>query len=319
MLANESFYPKKGLNNLAINPVSLADRFHLENMQILATKPIASEFLYIIMTDAKFTNRKNYRLEVEALLRAKSKKTARALYYYIVNPKDKYMYDRNYLDDFDMDDILISDKNLVTGSNDLDYLNNLIEINKIDDKFVMYYVSLLMNLDFINSAYKKYDLELLKTVDDKSIFMDLYRLMGDKNSLSGVYHKNDALIISQTRLDDVRRLLLKKATDKFSLDSVNHSYDMKYISKLNLDYISEDIYNEMYYYLFEHKGINDLQHREKLEKLSQGKLVERCDLSSYLNLLQASDLPQNGLSGVDVNSKQRSKILNLFKKKDDKI
>ena len=305
------FYPKKGLNNLAIDFVSLADKYHLENMQILATKPIASEFLYIIMTDAKFTNGKNYRLEVEALLRAKSKRTARALYYYIVNPKD--MYDRSYLDDFDMDDMWIFDR--VAGNNDSDYLQNLFEINKIDDKFVMYYVALLMNPDFINSAYKKYDLELLKTVVDKSIFMDLYRLMEDKNSLNSVYHKTDALIISQTRLDDVRRLLLEKAINKFSLDSVNHSYDMEYISKLNLEYITEDIYNEMYYYLFEHKGINDLQHREKLEKLLQGKLVERYDLSSYLDLLQANDLPQTGLSEIDVNFKQRSKILNLFKKK----
>ena len=55
--------------------------------------------------------------------------------------------------------------------------DNLIKINKIDDKFVMYFVSLLMNPDFINSQYKKFDLELLHNVSDKSIFMDLYILM----------------------------------------------------------------------------------------------------------------------------------------------
>mgnify|MGYP003307362855 CR=1 FL=1 len=84
-------YPEQSLNNLAIDKVSLADKYHSENMQILATNPIASEFLYIIMTDPNFVKGKNYRKEVEALANAKSKAKARALYYYIVNPKRKYL------------------------------------------------------------------------------------------------------------------------------------------------------------------------------------------------------------------------------------
>ena len=71
-------YPEHSLNNLAVNKVSLADKYHLENMQILATNPIAREFLYIIMTDPNFIKGKNYRKEVEALANAKSKTTARA-------------------------------------------------------------------------------------------------------------------------------------------------------------------------------------------------------------------------------------------------
>ena len=44
----------------------------------------------------------------------------------------------------------------------------------------MHFVSLLMNKDFVNSQYKRFDLELLKIVTSKPIFMVLYRLMTDE-------------------------------------------------------------------------------------------------------------------------------------------
>ncbi len=310
-------YPEQSLNNLAIDKVSLADKYHLENMQILATNPIASEFLYIIMTDPNFVKGKNYRKEVEALANAKSKATARALYYYIVNPKRKYMSDMDYLNDCEYD-VHISDRNSITGSNDPDYINNLSKINKIDDKFVMYFVSLLMNPDFINSQYKKFDLELLQNISDKSIFMDLYRLMTNKNSLNSRHHKKDVVIISQTIAENVRKLLMKKATDELSLNNDNHDYDMEYILKLNLDSIDNTIYDEINYYLFRQKGIDDPQRKEKLEKLLQGILVERSSsVSSYLDTLQ-SQIDDNSFpiikSTPTVISKPKSKILSLFKK-----
>lgn len=313
-------YPESSLNNLAIDKVSLADKYHLENMQILATNPIASEFLYIIMTDPNFVKGKNYRKEIEALLNAKSKATARALYYYIVNPERKYMSDMDYFNDceYDVDYAHISDRNSVAGSNDPDYLNNLIKINKINDKFIMYFVSLLMNTNFISSQYKKFDLELLQSISDKSIFMDLYRLMSDEDSLNSSHHKKDAVIISQTTIEKVRKLLLKKATDELSLNSDNHDYDMEYISKLDLDSIDKEIYDEINYYLFRKKGIGDPQRKEKLEKLLQGILVERSSsLSSYLdNLLtqiedSKSDSPQIIESVPSV--KQKTRVLSLFK------
>ena len=64
----------------------------------------------------------------------------------------------------------------------------------------------------------------------------------------------------------MRRLLLEKAIDEFSLNNNNYDYDMEYISRLELDSIIETIYDEIYYYLFNQKGMNDPQHREKLEK-----------------------------------------------------
>jgi len=314
-------YPEHSLNYLAVNKVSLSDKYHLENMQILATNPIASEFLYIIMTDPNFVKGKNYRKEVEALVNARSKATARALYYYIVNPEDKFSYDRDYYYDcgFDINDAHISDRNSVPGSSDPNYLNNLVKINEIDDKFVMHFVSLLMNKDFLNSQYKDFDLELLQKVTDKSIFMDLYRLMTDKCSLDDKNHKKDVVIISQTTDDKVRRLLLTKAANKQLLNSSVHESDMQFISKLNLDNIDEKIYDEIYYYLFSQKGTNDPQRKEKLEKLSQGIFVERSSsISSYLDNLQTqinnSESDNNEIIQTISTSKTKSKILSLFKK-----
>ena len=314
-------YPESSINNLAINRVSLRDKYHLENMQILAKNPIASEFLYEIMTYVQFTGGKYYRKEVEALVNAKSRATARALYYYIVNPPRQYIYDLNYYDDYNYDikDAFINTSNNVAGREDPDYLKNLIEINKIDDKFIMHYVSLLMNPKFIHSKYKKFDLELLQTVTDKSIFMDLYRLMLDEESLKGIHHKRDAVIISQATIDGVRDLLLEKACCEYSLQSSNHEFDMDYISKLKLDSISEKIYYEMYYYLFQNKGIDDPEHRQKLEKLLNGELVARqSSVASYFNDLE--NQIENNKSSILVESQSKTKdkpklrILRLFKK-----
>lgn len=316
-------FPGHSLNYLAINKVSLADKYHSENMQILATNPIASEFLYTIMTNPNFVKGKNYRKEVEALVKAKSAPTARALYYYIVNPERKFSFDIDYYNDceYDIDAAFISDRNSVAGSKDLDYLKNLIKINQIDDKFVMHFVSLLMNLNFINSPYKNFDLELLQSVSDKAIFMDLYRLMFDEESLSSIHHKKDAVMISQTFTKNIRKLLLELATNKYSLHSDNHEYDMQYITKLDLDSIDKKIYDEIYYYLFRKNGIDCPEHRENLEQLLQGVFVERgTSVSNYLDSLeiQLDNIKNNEPQIIElVNnpvSKPKSKFLRLFKK-----
>ena len=183
-------YPETSLNNLAVNEVSLSDKYHLENMKILATNPIAREFLYNIMTNPEIVKGKYYRDEVNALVNAKSKLTARALYYYIANPKNKFSSDSDFYKDFNynISNTCIQNIECVSGKNDPEYLNNLKLLNEVDDCFVMPYVSLLMNPNFINSLYKKFDLELLKIVVNKNIFNDLYYLMSDEESLNGVHH-----------------------------------------------------------------------------------------------------------------------------------
>ena len=313
-------YPEQSLNNLAIDKVSLSDKYHSENMQILATNPIASEFLYIIMTDPNFVKGKNYRKEVEALANAKSKATARALFYYIVNPDGKYLSDMDFLRDckYDIEAAHISDRDSVAGCNDPDYLKNLIKINKIDDKFVMHFVSLLMKPDFINSPYKNFDLELLQSVTNKDIFMDLYRLMTNEESLGSIYHKKDVVMISQISAQNRRKMLLKLATNKYSLNSDNHDYDMEYIRKLDLGTFSKKVYDEIRYYLFIKKGIISPEHKENLEKLLQGELVERSSsVSSYLDVLQ-SQIDDSSSQIIEstpvISSKPKSRILSLFKK-----
>lgn len=312
-------YPKSSLNNLAINKVSLTDKYHSENMQILANNPISSKFLYIIMTDPNFVNGKNYRKEVEALVNAKSKVTARALYYYMVNPTRKYLSDRDFLRDskYDIESAYILDRNSVAGSNDPNYLKNLIKINEIDDELVMYFVSLLMNPNFINSSYKDFDLELLQSISSKPIFMDLCRLMSEEVSLNNKHHKRDAVIISQSTIDEIRGLLLQKACNEYSLNSINHKYDMEFISKLQLDNISEKEYDELYYYLFDINGMNCLHRKEKLEKILQGEIDERSSVSSYLDALE-KQIENNNSSIIEstaiVSSKTKSRILSLFKK-----
>lgn len=299
-LQTSSSYPKDSINNLAIDKVSLKDIYHFENMQILATNPIASEFLYMIMTDSNFVNGENYRKEIKALLTAKSKITARALYYYIVNPERKYLRDIDFINDCinESIDSHVFDINSVAGINDQNYLQNLIKINKIDDKFVMYFISLLMNSEFIDSSYKNFDLELIQSITNKSIFIDLYNLMMNKTFLNSKHHKKDAIIISQCTVDKNRRLLLEKACQLYSINSINHEFDMEYILKLDLDSITKEIYSQMEYYLFTKNGINDLQHKQKLEKLLQGELIEdscaqafeaaptTCSKPKILNLLK---------------------------------
>lgn len=317
--SNSSYWDIENLANLAINEVSLSDKYHLENMQILAKNPIASNFLYKIMTDPVSIKGKNYRKEVEALINAKSKITAQVLYYYIVNPDRKFMYDTYYFNTFeyDMNDI----DNMVSGRCDKDYLNNLIRINKTDDKFIAYFVYLLMNPKFINSPYKKFDLELLENVSDKAIFMDLYKLVINDASLNSNHHKKDIAIISKTEITNIRKLLLKKATNKHSLNSANHNYDMNYITKLNLDEIDDKIYNEINYYLFNNEGIDDSNHKEKLENLLKGILVKRNDnISSYFDSL-LTQITNNELNSKEfiktkptVKPKTKSKILSWLKK-----
>lgn len=73
----------------------------------------------------------------------------------------------------------------------------------------------------------------------------------------------------------------------------------------------------MKYYLFKKKGINDLRHREKLESLLTGVMVERHEsLLDYLNKLE-EELDTKEIEEPVSNKKAKSRVLSLFKK--DKI
>lgn len=321
-----SEYSGVGLMCLATNEDSLKDKYHLENMHILAENTSANEELFYIMTNNKFIKGKNYRKEVETLKNAKSRTNARVLYYYIVNPREKFFHDFDYISSLpkELYDLLgksprIFDHNLMAGSNDPDYLNNLIKISNMDEKLVMHYTALLMNPHFIKSPYKEFDLKVLESITDFDIFMDLYTLIYEGlDMVDNTHHQSDIILLSKTLDSKIRKWLIKRITNE---NNNNYDYDIEYITKLKLDSISDEIKEEMKYYLFKEKGINDLKHREKLESLLNGIMVERHEsLTDYLNKLEEElntkevEEPLLVPSVEESVSKAKSRVLSLFKK-----
>lgn len=65
-------YPEHSINNLAINPVSLKDKYHLENMEILANNQEIGSFLYAVMTNEKMIKKNNYRTIINEMVENKN-------------------------------------------------------------------------------------------------------------------------------------------------------------------------------------------------------------------------------------------------------
>ena len=65
-------YPKMAINYLAVNPVSLKDSYHLENMEILAQNQEIGNFLYAVMTNPQATKRRNYRSIIREMIENKN-------------------------------------------------------------------------------------------------------------------------------------------------------------------------------------------------------------------------------------------------------
>lgn len=324
LLISKANHSVDNLVYLSTNENSLKDKYHLENMQILAEciTPNVNEELFEIMTYKRIIQGKDYRKEVEILKNAKNRMNARALYYYIVNPREKFFHDAEYISSLSKElyDLLgkssrIFDHNLIAGNNDPEYLNNLIKISNMDERLVMHYTALLMNPYFISNQYKDFDLKVLESITDFDIFMDLYTLIYDKlDIVDNTHHQSDVILLSKTLDSKIRKWLIERMTNE---NNNNYDYDIEYITKLKLDSINDEIKEEMKYYLFKEKGINDLKHREKLESLLTGVMVERHEsLLDYLNKLE------EGLDTIEVeepvsNKKAKSRVLSLFKK--DKI
>ncbi len=320
LLISKTNHSVDNLVYLATNENSLKDKYHLENMQILAEciTPNVNEELFEIMTYKRIIQGKDYRKEVEILKNAKNRMNARALYYYIVNPREKFFHDAEYISSLSKElyDLLgkssrIFDHNLIAGNNDPEYLNNLIKISNMDERLVMHYTALLMNPYFISNQYKDFDLKVLESITD----FDLYTLIYDKlDIVDNTHHQSDVILLSKTLDSKIRKWLIERMTNE---NNNNYDYDIEYITKLKLDSINDEIKEEMKYYLFKEKGINDLKHREKLESLLTGVMVERHEsLLDYLNKLE------EGLDTIEVeepvsNKKAKSRVLSLFKK--DKI
>ena len=311
-LQMNSSYPKQSINNLATNSISLKDKYHLENMQILAKSPVSSKYLYKLMTNPETIKGKYYRNEIKALANAKSLIKAMAIYYYIANPQK--MVSRDYQSilwdlglDF-RDTMDIRRKNSIKGNTNPNYLKNLELLNQIDDKYVLFIESLLSNKTFTNSQYYEYDLNLLLSINDKDIFIDLYNVMSNEISLNSNHHIKDLDIIRKTDKKELRNWLISKAIDKDSIDSCYHNYDMEYISKLDLYNIDKSILKSIHYYLFVPKGINHPKHIERLKILAKGKIIQNEEtISNHQNYLD------NNLDRVLFPTVEKPKILSRIK------
>ena len=316
-------YPGYGLNRLATNKVSLSDKYHLENMKILAKNLVSSDLLCMIMTNDKIVNGKNYRSEVQALMEAKSKLKARAIYYYIANPKrDRLGFDNNLVDELDDCGVdyscvfLLNSIESIDNKDKINYLEYLKLLNEIDDKFVMFVESLLSNKDLYCSGHLEYDLNVLLSVTDVDIFMDLFRVMTDEISLFGPHHREDVALISMMTDEKVRKLLVSTAIDEHNVASINHRYDMEYIAKLDLKNLKEVILDKIDYYLNHQAGIKAYNHVEMLEKLYKGEFVEDSDVVlDYLDELEKKIDNGNYKHEMVLNSKSDEKVTNKIKRR----
>ena len=315
------------LSDLATNKVSLKDKYHLENMQILSQptkdgKHLTDKYLFEIMTNSKFVEGKNYRKEIEALQMADNSLTAKALHYYIVNPANKFYDDEDFqsgrvgfISNGSMNTMLtlslnINDKILVAGSNDPEYVNNLKKINSVDKKIVLYYTSLLMNPYFIKSPYKDFDLNFLQNITDEDIFSDVYTLMSSKASLNSTNHKKEVFLVSKTTDKRKRRWIVGRLgfddfIGPYDNDDIRE-YDMEYISKLNFDSIDFNTVSRISYYMANPVGIADPKHKEKLDSILRGEVVK--DLYAGTEELYDSIYKEESV-GKQLKEKQKSRVL----------
>lgn len=108
-------YPERGINNLAMNPVSLKDNYHLENMEILAKNQEIGSFLYAVMTNQVAIKKSNYRTIIREMI--ENKKNVHYVFlvcYYAIDEREtliaqnilehNYFYDIKH--DYDIRELL---------------------------------------------------------------------------------------------------------------------------------------------------------------------------------------------------------------------
>ena len=166
----------------------------------------------------------------------------------------------------------------IKGNNNPRYNFYLKLLNEIDDNYVMYISYLLTNKYLNESKYLDKDIKLILQITNKNIFIDLFKVMQNQNSLNSTSHIEDTIIISREDNDFKRNLLLQVATNKDNLNSQNHRYDMYFITSLKLEKLNDQNIKVLYYYLLNPKGINDPQHISKLENIYE-QIINEEELS----------------------------------------
>ena len=123
-------YPERGINILGINEVSLKDKYHIENMEILANNQEIGSFLYAVMTDPIFIHSSNYRKIINKMVEKKNNREYVFLLCVYVLGEEKALSSCNLVDDFHIKYNFNSNKDLM-----ISMINKELESeNCIDDR-----------------------------------------------------------------------------------------------------------------------------------------------------------------------------------------
>ncbi len=284
-LQMSSSFPESSINCLAINKVSLKDKYHSENMQILRDNPLASNYLYRLMTDKDFIKNHRYRLIVKLLASAKTETHALALYYYLCNPAKFDNFDLqqemiNIRSDILMTEAHLDNYNRLQGNANISKLKDeelakrVSVINDVPESRALFIESLFSNKEFIYSNSFKEDLELLLGITDDKIFFDAYRVASNVASLTGPTHYEDLFLVCKMEDEFKRKLLVRKAIDAKYLKHINHKYDMNLIYNIDMSKMTDSILKKIEHFLFTQDGQEAIKHQDILRRLASGEDVE---------------------------------------------
>ena len=152
---------------------------------------------------------------------------------------------------------------------------------------MLFIASILADKYSIDSGDQELDIQTILSVTDEDIFMDLYKVMTNKNSLESINHRHDVILIAKEQIKEKRKMLVAKATDKKSLELRTHEFDMEFISALDMSKYDKKTIDKMYYYLFNNTGLNHPRHTEILERLASGEPIDDInEITDYLNQLE---------------------------------
>lgn len=283
-------YPKMSIDCLARNEISLKDKYHNENMQILLNSKLndANCYIYNLFTNSDVINSKYYDLIRKTIKNIDEDITMIALYYYILD--DKNLQNHTIID-------IINEYNLNTSiKSDIFpisyyYYDDEIKLNQINpnhleliaslnNPIVLYIKYLLTNENFLNSPYLDYDLKFILTNYYENTNYEnlniIVKILTNINFINSQNHIKDLEIINSAKDKETIYNLSECATNEYNINSINHDYDMKYI----LENSQKRLSNNMKKYIFNEKYINSTEHIECLEKLAKGIKI---DDNSFLN------------------------------------
>ncbi len=322
------------LEYYATNKDALNDDYHIENMMLLSNAKETLIPLYGAMVCPEIVKHKNYRKIINILSLSKDLLSAVASYYYLISTIGNSSvghYDNlifNNVTESDFPGLLFAEQhylrsgfpktNLIPTDTD-EYLNDLKVLTQ-SGECALFLGLLLVNSNFVNSKYKKKDIELLLSIQDKKAISDLYIVMNSSNSLNSDHHLEDLEIIKNSiNHEYIRKLLTDLAKSEVSLNSPYHKYDMEFVANLSkVDESEEEKYkiitervNRVRDYITSQDAVDDVNHKETLEELVRGEDVSKKALINYLSELENNP----SLFNEKDESRLLTKVKNIFTKK----